>query len=271
MEDSIRQAALIMAQRGRGVALTGAGISAESGISTYRDAGGLWDRYGEGSTRGIMEVLMNRPREAEGILERLFDTLISARPNPGHLALARMEQDGVIAAVITQNIDNLHRRAGSRVVWELHGNVFRLRCMQCGAREPLSEEGFTALAGRLLEKVRISFDAMVEALPACRCSGAMRPDFVSFGEPVQDLDEAMKELSTCGWIIVVGTSGLVNPAASLPSLAVRRGAPLIEVNPHESGLSPVAAVALRGRAGVVLPRLAAAVMELRAHGTFRDG
>jgi NAD-dependent deacetylase len=262
MKDMIRKAAQMIAERGAGVALTGAGISAESGISTYRDSGGLWDRYGEGASGGILEVLMSRPKEAPMILGEFFSKLLKARPNQGHLALKDLERLGYLKAVITQNIDNLHHKAGSSVVYELHGNIFRLRCLQCGLREPQDDDAFESLGKRLTEAAGVSFDAIISSLPQCRCTGRMRPDFVGFGEPVQDLDNAMRESSACGWMLIVGTSGIVHPAASLPIVAKRNGAVLIEVNPKESDLSSIADVTLRGTAGEVLPRLVGSVAEL---------
>ena len=261
MEDTIQMAAETIRQGTAGVALSGAGISAESGISTYRDPGGLWDRYREGATDGMLGVIMHHPHEAPHILRDFFNRLKAAKPNPGHLALAELEQMGYIRSVITQNIDNLHREAGNTKVYELHGNIYRLRCLQCGKIEKVKREAFFALAEDLVRITPFSFNALLAHLPRCQCSGTMRPDFVGFGERVQDLEGALTEALTCSWMMIVGTSGIVHPAASLPLKAKSQGAVLIEVNPKQSELSHMADIVLRGAAGDVLPRLVDALKQ----------
>lgn len=264
MEQKLTEAANFMFSEGTGVALTGAGISAESGILTYRDPGGLWDRFREGAEGGILGVIRNRPEEASTILSEFFARLQAARPNPGHHALADMQRMGSLTSVITQNIDNLHREAGSTLVLELHGNMFRLRCMQCGKKRPLGRDEFFSLAQDLVLAVRVSFDAMIDALPRCECEGVMRPDFVGFGEAVQDLDAATAESETCSWMLIIGTSGLVHPAASLPYRAMNHGAVLIEVNPKESELSSIADVVIRAPSAEALPRLVNMLKEMNS-------
>ena len=131
MSDIERAAEMIFSAR-KGVAFTGAGVSAASGISTYRDTGGLWDRYG---SQGMLNVLAKHPDKAHEILGGFFSALEAARPNPAHLALAQLEEMGHLVAVITQNVDNMHREAGNETVFELHGNLFRLRCMSCETKQ----------------------------------------------------------------------------------------------------------------------------------------
>lgn len=260
MDDLIGQAAEAIRSRKPGVALTGAGVSAESGISTYRDPGGLWDTYQEGASGGMMAVLAARPDKAPEILGGFFGRLRRAEPNPGHLALAELEKMGRLSAVITQNVDGLHRRAGS-TVYELHGSLYRVRCLTCGRKEELDRETLFSLADRMIEGFTQGRGGpRAGVFPPCACgAGPMRLDFVGFGEPVQDLDKALGEVGRCAFMLVVGTSGFVHPAAALPGRAKARGAFLIEVNPKESEITPLCDLYLQGAGGEVLPRLVEAL------------
>jgi NAD-dependent deacetylase len=246
-----------------GVAFTGAGVSAESGISTYRDPGGLWDTYAEGSSGGMLAVLAAHPEKAPEILGGFFDRLKQAQPNPGHRSLVALEQLGYIHTVITQNVDNLHREAGSSRVYELHGNIFRLRCLECGRKVFFNRQTFFELMDELVKELsHFSLAEIVDLLPHCDlCGGPMRPDFVSFGEEVQQFREASVAALTCDLMLIVGTSGVVYPAASLPEGAKSRGAVVIEVNPKESELTASADLFLQGTAGEVLPQLVKAIQE----------
>ena len=252
MSDLLRAVERIAAAR-RGVAFTGAGISAESGISTYRDPGGLWDRYGN---QGMLAVLADRPDQAPQILGEFFTRLEAARPNPAHAALARLEQMGHIRAVITQNVDNLHREAGSATVYELHGNLYRLRCMACGRKRPVERAAFfDMMRGVLLQVKEFSLAGFARHLPRCECGGLTRSDFVSFGEAVQDLPQATAAARECDLMLIVGTSGVVYPAAALPGMAKSAGASLIEINARESELTPACDLSIRAPAGEVLPQI----------------
>jgi NAD-dependent deacetylase len=237
----------------RGVAFTGSGISAASGISTYRDEGGLWDRYG---SQGMLNVLAKHPDKAQEILGGFFSALEAARPNPAHLALARLEEMGRFVALITQNVDNLHRESGSRTVYELHGNLFRLRCMSCGRKQKLEREAMFGMARTALAEItEFSLAAFAQAFPRCGCGGLTRPDFVSFGESVQALPEATSAAEACDVMLIVGTSGLVYPAAALPGLAKSGGARLIEINWKGSELTSSCDLAIRAKATDALPRI----------------
>ena len=264
MKDLILEAVKAIRTRRPGAALTGAGISAESGISTYRDPGGLWDQYEEGSGGGMLAVLAAHPEKAPEILGGFFGRLEKAVPNPGHLALVDLERMGLLRSVITQNVDGLHRQAGSSTVRELHGSLYRLRCTACQERRPLDRSSLFDLAGAMLKKIsESSLAEMAASMPRCSCGEPMRFDFVGFGEAVQDLDLANRDAAACGWMLIVGTSGVVHPAASLPGLARSQGAFLIEVNPKKSDLTSSCDVFLEGAAGMVLPRL---VTELKETG-----
>lgn len=262
MDNQIKKVTDIIKKGGYGVALTGAGISAESGISTYRDTGGLYDQYDQGPQGGMMGVLATNPDKAPEILSNFFNRIKEAKPNLGHAGLAELERMGFLKSVITQNVDGLHRLAGNSRVLELHGSIYRIRCTVCNKKQQLEHSEFFDLANKLMKKISsISSiaDIMKSALPPCSCGSAMRFDFVSFGEPVQFLNEAVQDVNSCRWMLIVGTSGVVHPAASLPFHAKAQGAFLIEVNPKESDLTPQCDIFLQGMAGHIVPKIVSAL------------
>jgi NAD-dependent deacetylase len=221
------------------VALTGAGISAESGVPTFRDAQtGLWACY-QPEDLATPEAFARHPRLVWEWYAWRRELVTKAVPNPGHLALAALEARISDFCLITQNVDGLHRRAGSRNVIEIHGNIHRIKCAAAGhITDSWSEEG--ALP------------------PRCpRCGAMLRPDVVWFGEilPEQPLREAHTAIARCQVFLCIGTSGLVQPAASLPLEALRHGAILVEVNPHRTPLTPHASFVFAGPAGEILPAL----------------
>ncbi|MEP6870331.1 MAG: NAD-dependent deacylase [Anaerolineaceae bacterium] len=252
LDSSIRAAAALLKRSHHAVALSGAGLSAESGIPTYRGANGLWTKFGEPTIDG-WEMFCSDPREWwELALERREGTEFGraievAEPNQGHVAMADLEAMGRLAHVVTQNIDNLHQLAGSRSVTEIHGNRAKVRCMNCGIR-------------RLLVNTELG-----RLPPLCLdCGGVLKNDTVMFGEPIPDdaLRECYKQSALADIFLAVGTSAVVYPAADLPVMAKRRGAPLIEVNPHETALSDIADVIVRASAGVALPAIVELLHEL---------
>lgn len=258
-EASLEEAARLVARARYLVALSGAGISVESGIPPFRGPEGLWTKYGEPDLAGF-ELFLADPRrwweewlamEREGPYRQLHEAMATARPNPGHYALAELEELGILKHIITQNADNLHQEAGSRAITEIHGNRLKLRCMSCHSRFPLAE-------------------FVLEALPPrCpSCGGVVKTDIVMFGEliPPDALQACHEESYRCDAMLLVGTSALVYPAASFPVLAKRRGASVVEVNPDQTALTELCAVVLRGPAGAVLPRLVARVRELVGQG-----
>ena len=262
MDKLVNSAASFIKKMGNGVVLTGSGISSESGIATYRDKGGLWDKYKEGSTGGIFTVLANHPDEASDILSGFFESLYHGKPNPGHVGIAELEKEGFINSVITQNIDGLHYDAGSSNIYELHGNIFRLKCMNCSKKTSLSKQQFYKMGNKIVDHLtKYSFESIFDVLPKCSCKGVMRPDFVSFGEPVPDILEAVKEAKSCKFMMIVGTSGVVYPAASLPQHAKSGGAYIIEINMEESALTKQADIFIQGKAGEVIPKLIEKVRE----------
>jgi NAD-dependent deacetylase len=253
--------------RGEVVAFTGAGISAEAGIPTFRDPGGVWERFDPdlfGTWEGLGRAAMERPDDLAAFLAELRRVFAAATPTPAHLALARLEEAGVVEGVITQNVDGLHQEAGSRRVIEVHGSFSRVSCLVCGNRERVDRRAFVEHLDRAIVGLRSAFVAsLTSLLPRCsRCAAPARPDFVAFGERLQDFPQAEALAEGCRVLLVVGTSGEVYPAATLPETAAGQGAVVVEVGPEPA--SPRAELRMRERAGAVLPRLADAVLARRA-------
>jgi NAD-dependent deacetylase len=244
--------------RGDVVAFSGAGISAESGIPTFRDPGGLWDRYSPmrfGTMEGIAREAMEHPDELADYLTEMRAAFANARPNPGHTALADLERRGLLVGVITQNVDGLHREAGNTTVIEVHGSHLRRRCLSCGIAEDVTRENYLESMGRTIEALRTAFVPSYQSLlPRCRvCGGPARPDVVAFGEAVKDFHLAERLAERARVLLVVGTTGEVYPAAALPELARSRGATIVEVAKGPTSIDPD--IRLEGEAGRILPEL----------------
>ena len=252
--DGIEPAAEILASAGYVIALTGAGLSVESGIPSFRGPDGLWTRYGQPSNLSYPDFVRDPQAWWERRLQDeitpgnptfdLKDAVDNARPNAGHRALAQLEQSGVLRATITQNVDDLHGRSGSRSLLEIHGNRNFLRCVGCGSRWPRAQYAIT------------------DVPPICRdCGGIIKLDTVMFGEPIPraTLDACFAEVQRCDVMLLVGTSGTVNPAAQFPLMARELGAKVIEVNPGPTQLTHAAHLAINGPAGELLPQIVEAV------------
>ena len=247
---NIQQAAALIRSANHMVALSGAGLSAGSGIPTYRGVGGLWTQHGTPPLLSYQEFASDPaawwakrlaaeedPSHPVFQMKRAVD---GAVPNAGHLALVELERRGILQCVITQNVDNLHGEAGSRALLEIHGNRNRLRCLDCRLR--FSRDGID----------------LAQVPPVCgECGGVLKLDTVMFGEPIPpDVLEACREAAErCDCMLLVGTSGTVNPAARLPLIAKERGATLIEVNPEATPLTAWCDVILTGAADAILPQL----------------
>ena len=255
MNDVDRAAAVLAA--GGVVAFTGAGISAESGVPTFRDPGGLWDRFDPeryGTWEGIAEEAMTHPDNLADFLSALRTTFAAARPNAAHLALAELHHAGLLAAVITQNVDGLHQESGIPDVVEIHGSLHRRICLVCGTEERVTRAEFLDGLGRAVAGLRTAFvPSLASLLPRCHvCGGPTRPGFVAFGEHPLRFEEARALAASARSMLVVGTAGEVEPAATLPRLARTAGAPVL----HVGGESLVEAdVDLRGRAARIVPRI----------------
>lgn len=246
VETALRDVARAIRRSIHAVALTGAGLSAESGIPTYRGPDGVWTKFGEPTIDGW--DLFNEDPKAwweHAIMHRVGGSAFSeaidrATPNPGHYALADLEQMGRLAHVITQNIDNLQQVAGSRHITEIHGNRAKARCASCGMRQRLD-----------------TVDLGVLPPPCAECGGILKNDVVMFGEPIpaDALRECYRQAFAADLFLVIGTSAVVYPAADFPMMAKQRGAPLIEINPEETALTEVADLVVRAPSGEALPRL----------------
>jgi NAD-dependent deacetylase len=234
------------------IALTGAGMSVESGIPPFRGPGGLWTKYGEPPMNGFQKFMANPKAAWEERLSKrndeLFKPLTVAKPNPGHHAMAELERIGVLQFVITQNIDDLHRQAGQQSLAEIHGNWTLIRCLECGKRF----HGDT-----------ISLDVLPPACP--RCDGLLKADTVSFGEPIPTdvLNQCAEHAERADLVVVAGTSATVFPAAGFALEVKQRGGTLIEVNLYESEITQICDLSLRGGSAEVMPRLVEAVAQLR--------
>jgi NAD-dependent deacetylase len=249
VQDQIRSAAHWLAKCRLVVVLTGAGVSKESGIPTFRDAlEGLWTQYDPMILATEAGYLAN-PALVWQWYDYRFGMVERAQPNPGHRAIAELARLLPQVVVVTQNIDGLHQAAGSTDVVELHGSMRSFKC----------------LTGRHTGFTRADFAGQTEIPPRCpRCGDLLRPDVVWFGEllPGEAINRAYDLADTCDAMLVVGTSGIVQPAASLPFIARHAGAAVIDVNPERDEIADAAELFLEGRGGEILPRLLA---ELRTH------
>ncbi len=248
MNDNLERAVEYLAKSHYAVALTGAGVSAESGIPPFRGRGGLWGKYDPSLAH--IDAFTKDPHRVWDMARDLIAVARAALPNPAHRALARMEEAGRLEGVITQNIDGLHKRAGSRCLIELHGSLDRLRCLRCGRDYDVggSDPGVDVWG----------YDPAT-ADPLCPvCGSVMKPGMVFFGEtlPFAAIMEARVMVSSSDVMLVIGTSAVVQPAADLPYLAKKNRARIIEVNIATTGLTnDITDVFIRGRAGEVLPEL----------------
>jgi NAD-dependent deacetylase len=218
------------------VFVTGAGISQESGIPTFRGKEGLWRKY-DPMQLATIDAFYQDPKLVSEWYEERRRNILDAKPNPGHLAIAELGKYKNVH-VLTQNIDGLHQRAGSKNVYELHGSIITIKCTVCSFKDKITT-GFLQLP------------------PLCKCGNMLRPDVVWFGEALpQDVwEHAMKQASTCDIMIVVGTSLAVSPANLLPVYAKQNGATMVEVNIDPIPMSDIMDVSLRESAASALPGL----------------
>jgi NAD-dependent deacetylase len=241
LQVSLEAAARLIRQAKRIVCLTGAGVSAESGVATFRDTeDGMWSRFDPQLLASQEGFAANPGQVWQWYMHRLM-AVESAHPNPGHRALAGFELYAPSFTVITQNVDDLHERGGSRHVLHLHGRITRFRCNVCTFEHEL-----------------LPAEKHATRPPHClSCGGAVRPDVVWFGEPLpaRIFDKAWHESERCDVFLLIGTSAVVYPAAHLPVVAQQHGARIVEINPDKTALTERADIHLAGRSGVVLPHL----------------
>lgn len=240
MRELIRDAAELIFRSKLTLALTGAGISVESGIPDFRSAGGLWSRY-DPSEYATITAFRRDPERVWNML-RDMDALVShARPNPAHTGMGEMEKMGYLHCIITQNVDNLHQAGGARNVIEYHGNSSTLSCLSCG-------KTYRAEMKR------------GERTPRCDCKNILKPDVVFFGEaiPPAALNRSFQLASSAEVLMVVGTSAVVSPANTIPSIAKERGAKIIEINTESTHLThTVTDIFIEQSAGHAIPEIVA--------------
>jgi NAD-dependent deacetylase len=225
------------------VAFTGAGISAESGIATYRGEGGVWTKYDPNIYANI-DYFMRDPSYYWNFFRDVrYPMIKKAQPNPGHRALADLEERGKLRLVITQNIDELHQQGGSQNVVELHGTTRKYFCLKCGQKFGFDE--VYSMSGK-------------EIPPPCsKCQGRIRPDVIMFGEALRTdvLQSAFEEADGSDFVLAIGSSLVVYPAADIPARAKRRGAKLAIINKDETPLDSIADYVIREPSGAVLPQI----------------
>jgi NAD-dependent deacetylase len=239
MSTPYKKAATALKQATQGIALTGAGVSVESGISDFRSADGIWSRF-DPMEYATLDAFLDHPDKVWDLWHTMGMEMASVSANAGHVALAAMEQRGVLQAVITQNFDGLHGAAGSCRVIEYHGNARRMVCLACGAHRPL-ELGKPG-----------------DGAPRCGCGEAMKPDVILFGEMIPDkaAEEGERLARQCDVMLIVGTSAQVYPVAQLPYTAKERGAFIIECNMEPTDFTEqITDVFLQGPASETLSRL----------------
>jgi len=244
--------------KGNVVCLTGEGVSAESGIPAFRDKGSLWEKYRPeiyATTMGLVSTFETEPEEIMDFLSDFYPFLIKAKPNLTHIALATMEREGILKALITQNIDGLHQRAGSRSVIELRGNAYRVRCIRCLKTITWERDRIEEMV-KLLKMYRSSRMRLLKVLsryfPRCECGGRFRIDIVLFGERILEgeLSQAHRVLEDCRLLLLIGTSLIVRTEAALPEYAKERGATIVEISSEPT--NPSYDLWIPGNAGKIL-------------------
>ena len=243
LDDSIQEAAKLIKDSQYPVVLTGAGVSKESGVPTFRDAlEGLWAKF-DPMNLATVQAFKDDPKTVWDWYAYRREMVAQAKPNPGHLALAKLEKRYPTMEIITQNVDDLHEQAGSQHVIHLHGNITQCKCFYDCQGSPT-----------LVDIAELE----AKSPPDCPyCGRWVRPNVVWFGEmlPMDMLEAAQLASSNCDVMIVIGTSGLVTPAAGLPGRAQIEGAKIIEVNPDYSMITRLADIKLEGPSGEIMPRL----------------
>ena len=242
MQERMTRAAEVICQSKTTLALTGAGISVESGIPDFRSSGGLWERF-DPIEYGTIEAFQADPEKVWKMIEEVSVLLDHARPNPAHTGLARLQEMGLLKAIITQNIDNLHQEGGASRVIEYHGNAKTLSCLRCN-------------------QLYNAHEIVGQGPPRCYCGKILKPDVVFIGEPIplKALQESNDLASDCDALLVLGTSGEMAPANTIPHTAKMAGATVIEINVEPTVLTNyVTDIFLQGKASEVVGKLVSKV------------
>jgi NAD-dependent deacetylase len=236
----IQRAAKDILNSKKTIAFTGAGISVESGIPDFRSAGGLWEKF-DPEEYAHIQAFYSNPDRVWLMLKDMFSLILAAKPNPAHIGLAELERMGLLSSIVTQNVDGLHQAAGNKNVIEFHGTHRTLSCLKCS----------TKIDGTSLK--------MEDLPPRCsRCSSLLKPDVVFFGEaiPWEAQVSSLKESKSCNVVLVIGTSAIVYPAASIPYTAKERGATVIEINKESTPLThQISDYFIFGSAGEIVPAI----------------
>ncbi len=241
MDDQlIQRAAKDIIKSKKTIAFTGAGISVESGIPDFRGAQGLWEKY-DPEEYAHIQAFYSNPDRVWLMLKDMFSLIMAAKPNPAHIGLAELERMGYLSSIVTQNVDGLHQAAGNKNVIEFHGSHRTLSCLKCS----------TKIDGTSLK--------LEDLPPRCsRCSSLLKPDVVFFGEaiPWEAQVTSLKESKSCNVVLVIGTSAVVYPAASIPYTAKERGATIIEINKESTPLThQISDYLICGSAGEIIPAI----------------
>jgi NAD-dependent deacetylase len=241
MEDTLLKAAEIWKNSKFPIAFTGAGISVPSGIPDFRSPGGLWTKY-DPMKVATADAIKNNPKEVWEFLIDTLELLEKSDPNPAHFALSELEEKNKLAAVITQNIDNLHQRAGSKNVIEYHGNFEKFYCLYCKQRYTKEE---------IKNLLKSNFP------PFCECGNLIRPEVVFFGEPIptEAIVKSNELIKACDLIIIAGTSGEVAPANTIPRTVKKNGGKVIEINLGPTYYYDISDIKFNESVEIVLPKL----------------
>jgi NAD-dependent protein deacetylase/lipoamidase len=240
METLIKKAAEDLSKTKNAVALTGAGISVESGIPPFRGKGGLWEKFDPMEYAHIDAFMKDPAKVWQVLLSEMREIMVQSRPNDAHLGISRLEEFGILTTIITQNVDGLHQRAGNTDVIEFHGTFAWNQCMECKQR-------------RSAEMIDLS-----QIPPRCDCGGIYKPEVVFFGEmiPPEHLWRSRQAAQDCELMLVVGTSATVQPASFMPVIAKESGATVIEINPEPTPLTGhVSDYLIQGPAGKMMRQI----------------
>jgi NAD-dependent deacetylase len=247
MESLIKKAAKDLAKSKKVIALTGAGISVESGIPPFRGKGGIWEKIDPMEFAHIDSFMRDPAKVWDILIREMKDVIENAKPNKAHIGLAKLEEFGILNTIITQNVDGLHQLAGNTDVIEFHGTFALQRCLDCE------------------KKIETSKVSIKEIPPKCECGGILRPDCVFFGEmiPYDNLLRSGKISRECDIMLVVGTSAVVYPASNIPVVAKESGAMIIEINPENTPLTgSISDYIIRGNAGEIMKAIVSEVEAL---------
>ena len=251
------------------VAFAGAGLSQESGIPTFRGDEGIWKKFPPiifGNIFGLGLAFLFAPQKFFDFVLSALRTFIQAKPNPAHYALAELYQKGLLKAVITQNIDDLERKAGVEKVVQLHGNIYRMRCLRCKYRFMVSQDKLSQFLSELeMSRTRRQWIKKSREFARCpKCSSWSRPDVVFFGESLDpnDVYQSMELARSCDLMIILGTSGVVQPASLIPKYAKDAGAKLVEINPEPTALSSLCDLVIRDTSAKTLPQVLANIEKM---------